>query len=297
MADIGNIANGIEASIAFLQNTSHFEPEHDEDSRNKWDGAWWHMCALFEIGEVQRIPSSAIAQAKKLLQTRVWQTFVIEPNDAPILEADQHLWDCCHCELAMFYRILKAYGCEIDDEMPWIRAWLLQHQLPDGGLNCEPEAYLHSRKSSIVSTLPPLEAILYYTDRPFTEREQQFLDAGAQYLIEHQLVCSKSTGKVINEDWLKPCFPRFFEYDLVRGLSFLVDWSKARNQCLPAGFVDEALKRLAHYEENGQVKIGRQVWDSNGEWGGETFGLLEDLPDVGEVSEMLSVELRRIKES
>ena len=64
-------------------------------------------------------------------------------------------------------------------------------------------------KSSIVSTLPPLEAILWHTDREFTEQEAVFLDEGARYLIEHRLVCSKQNGNVIDTDWLKPCFPRF----------------------------------------------------------------------------------------
>lgn len=288
------LSAAVEASVSFLENTSHFEFEHDEDSRNKWDGAWWHMAALYEIGEVGRIPESAIMQAKNVLRTRVWPVFVIKDSDAPAREEDLDRWDCCHCELAVFYQILRAYGCELDEEMPWIREWLLKHQLPDGGLNCDPDAYLHSHKSSIVSTLPPLEAILRYTDRPFTEREIEFLDEGARYLIEHRLVCSTSSGNVINEEWLKPCFPRFFEYDLLRGLSFLTEWSRKREKPLPDGLMEEALTRVAPYLDGENVRIGRQVWDADGEWGGETFGLLEALPGVGDVSEALGAELKGI---
>ncbi|WP_037284469.1 prenyltransferase/squalene oxidase repeat-containing protein [Saccharibacillus sacchari] len=282
----------IEASIAFLENTSHFEREHDEISRGKWNGAWWHMAALYEMGEVRRIPESAIVQAKHLLRTRIWPVFVIRSSDAPAREEDMDRWDCCHCELAVFYQILAAYGCDVDTEMPWIREWLLKHQLPDGGLNCDPEAYVHSRKSSIVSTLPPLEAILRHTHRPFTEQEKAFLDEGARYLIEHRLVCSKTSGEVISAEWLKPCFPRFFEYDLLRGLSFLTEWSRKRGKPLPDGFVEEAMARVADYSDGENVRIGRQVWDPEGEWGGETFGLLEALPGIGETSEQLSRELK-----
>ncbi|GGN97600.1 prenyltransferase/squalene oxidase repeat-containing protein [Saccharibacillus kuerlensis] len=294
MTDRTTLSAAIEASIRFLETTSHFESEHGEDSRNKWEGAWWQMCTLYEMGEVHRIPESAILQAKKILQTRVWPLFVISKANEPIREEDLNKWDCCHCELAMFYQILQAYGCDLDREMPWIRDWLLKHQLPDGGLNCDPDAYVHSRKSSIVSTLPPLEAILRYTNREFTEREKEFLDEGARYLTEHRLVYSKSSGEIINDNWLKPCFPRFFEYDILRGLSFLNEWSWRRNKPLPKGIVEEALEQLTPYWDGWNVRIGRQVWEAGGEWGGNTFELLEKLSGVGEGSEFLSREIKKI---
>ncbi|NGZ75249.1 prenyltransferase/squalene oxidase repeat-containing protein [Saccharibacillus alkalitolerans] len=294
MSSRSAVAAAIERSVRFLETTTHFDPGSDEDSRRKWDGAWWRMSALHELGEAGRIPESAILEAERLLRTRVWPRFVITGEDAPQNEADRAKWDCCHCELAVFYMILRACGRPVDEEMPWIREWLLSHQLPDGGLNCDPDAYVGSRKSSLVSTLPPLEAILRHTDRAFTDREINVLDEGARYLIEHRLVCSKSSGEVINEDWLKPCFPRFFEYDLLRGLSFLTEWSQKLGRPLPEGFVEEALARIEPYTDGEKVRIGRQVWDPDGEWGGETFGLLEALPGIGEVSETLSGQLRRI---
>ncbi|OWA34024.1 hypothetical protein B9G55_16955 [Saccharibacillus sp. O16] len=290
-------ATAIEASIRFLENPSSFTSDSDEISRRKWDGAWWHMTALYEMGEAKSIPAPAVERAKHLLHTQVWRKFVIHTEDAPVLPEDLDLWDCCHCELATFYQVLSACGCDLEREMPWIREWLLSHQLPDGGLNCDPDAYLYSHKSSIVSTLPPLEVVLSHTKgRDFTEKELHFLDEGARYLIEHQLVCSKSSGQVIHADWLKPCFPRFFEYDLLRGLNFLVGWSKLRSTALPEGFVEKACARMQDYiDDDGkgsrQIKIGRQVWDPDGEWGGETFALLEALPGIGEVCEFLHLEL------
>ncbi|MDO3413011.1 hypothetical protein QWJ34_24825 [Saccharibacillus sp. CPCC 101409] len=292
MGNASNVPAALEASVRRLENGSPFA--QGEGSRDKWTGAWWHMAALREMGKVRRIPEPAILEAKKLLQTRVWPVFVIAEQDAPAHESDLDKWDCCHCELAVFYMILQDYGCDLDRELPWIREWLLDHQLPDGGLNCDPDAYLHSHKSSIVSTLPPLEAILRCTKREFTQREKDFLDEGARYLIEHKLVCSKSSGQVINEDWLKPCFPRFFEYDILRGLSFVTEWSRKRGKPLPDGFVEEALERAKPYIGKDGVRIGRQVWDPDGEWGGGTFALLEALAGVGEVSEFLSLEKKEI---
>ncbi|MFF3922190.1 hypothetical protein [Paenibacillus lactis] len=286
----------IEESIRFLESTSQWVTAHGEHTRQKWDGAWWHMSVLYEMGEVSQIPESVIAKAKHLLETQVWQTFVISIDDQPTTESDKMKMDCCHCELAVFYKILMAYGYDLDGELPWIREWFLKHQLPDGGLNCEPEAYMRSRKSSIVSTLPPLEAILWHTDREYTEQEAAFLDEGARYLIEHRLVCSKQTGDVIDTEWLKPCFPRFFEYDILRGMSFLAEWSRRRNKALPVGLLVEGLERLNSSMTAEGLRIGRQVFDPKGPWSGETFPLLEAVSGLGDVSPYLTRQLDRILE-
>ncbi|MCM3781580.1 hypothetical protein M3231_01215 [Neobacillus mesonae] len=289
------ISLAIEESIRFLESSPNLEVS-SEYSRHKWNGAWWHMAALYEMGEVKKIPEFAIVRAKYLLETQVWQTFIISPNDHPTSESDKMKMDCCHCELAVYYMILKAYGCDLDNELPWIREWLLKHQLPDGGLNCDPDAYVYSHKSSIISTLPPLEAILLHTDREFTEQEAIFLDEGARYLIEHRLVCTKHDGSIINKDWLKPCFPRFFEYDILRGMSFLAEWSRRRNIELPAELLIEGMERLKPFIGEGGVRIGRQVFDPQGPWGGQTFPLLETLARIGEVSPYLTRQLDRVIE-
>jgi len=288
------IDDAIEVSIRFLESNPEFYMERCENGRRKWNGAWWHMATLYEMGEVKQIPGSAIARAKYLLEVQTWPTFVIYADDYPTSVVDRLKMDCCHCELAVYYMILMAYGCDLDKELPWIREWFLKHQLSDGGLNCEPTAYTHSHKSSIVSTLPPLEAILQYTNRPFTEQESIFLDEGARYLIEHSLVCSKESGHTINMEWLNPCFPRFFEYDILRGMSYLVEWSQRRNKSLPTCLLNDGVQRLNSHIEVAGLRIGRQVFDPQGPWGGHTFPLLEEVSRTGDVSPYLTKQLNVI---
>ncbi|MEC0089254.1 hypothetical protein [Paenibacillus macquariensis] len=285
----------IEESIRYLESYPDVAMDRCEISRRKWDGAWWHMATLYEMGEVKQIPESAIARAKYLLEAQTWPVFVISDSDHPISETDKRKMDCCHCELAVYYMILMAYGCDLDKELPWIREWFLKHQLSDGGLNCEPEAYTDSNKSSIVSTLPPLEAILLFTNRDFTVQEEVFLDEGARYLIEHRLVCSKQSGHIIDKDWLKPCFPRFFEYDILRGMSYLAEWSRRRNKPLPMGLLNEGMQQLNSFIEVDGLRIGRQVFDPQGPWGGHTFPLLEALSRKGEVSPYLTRQLEGVR--
>ncbi len=266
----------------------------DNRSRRKWVGPWWHMVTLYEMGETEQIPEPVAKKALAMLKEGAWPKFVITDDDAPKSKADKTKMDCCHCELGVFYMMLSACGCDVDGELPWMREWFLKHQLPDGGLNCTPSAYGNSRKSSIVSTLPPMEAILFNTNRAYTDAEAKFLEEGARYLIEHRLVCSRNEGRVINKEWLKPFFPRFFEYDILRGLYYLVEWSKRRGKTLPEKVIKEGLARLKGFIDESGVVMGRQVFDRNGDWGGSTFPLLKSVSQVGKVSPYLTKQLNTV---
>lgn len=266
----------------------------DRKSRKKWDGPWWHMAALYEMEESGRIPDLAVARALKLLRDGAWPKFVVDPADSPQSDSDRAKMDCCHCELGVFYMILASCGCDVDAELPWIREWFLQHQLPDGGLNCSPAAYRGPGKSSIVSTLPPLEAVLFFTNRKYTDAEQRFLDEGARYLIEHRLVCSKKDGRAINPAWLKPLFPRFFEYDILRGMYFLAEWSRRTGRLLPAAVISDGLDLLRSHIRPSGVVIGRRVNDPDGEWHGRTFPLMDSVGNVGTVSPYLTQQLNAV---
>ena len=280
----------IKSAIEMISSKSAFSVP-DRRSRRKWDGSWWQLAILCEMGEVERIPRSVVYSALEQLKHGAWQEFVITGHDAPQTETDKEKMDLCHCELGVFYMILSACGRDTDTELPWIRKWFLQHQLSDGGLNCEPDAYLKSGKSSIVSSLPPLEAVLFFTDRDYTDAEKRFLDNGARYLIEHRLVCSKEGGVVINPEWLKPLFPRFFEYDILRGLYYLVEWSRRRGKPLPKDVIEEGIERLKSFTRGKRIVMGRQVNDRYGEWHGPAFPLMESVSGVGQESPYLTRRL------
>ena len=287
------MASPMETSLALLASDEVFSIP-DRTSRRKWDGPWWHMATLFEMGESRKVPRAAAERALELLKRGAWPRFVITAEDAPGSEADRAKMDCCHCELGVFYMVLSSCGFEVDRDLPWIRPWFLEHQLPDGGLNCEPSAYGGSRKSSVVSTLPPLEAVLFFTRREYTAAEAEFLDEGARYLIEHRLVCSKKDGTVINEEWLKPFFPRFFEYDILRGMYFLAEWSRRRGKGLPGDLIEEGLHRIGRYTGKSGVVIGRRVNDENGGWNGRSFPLLQSVSELGKESPYLTRQLNAV---
>ena len=55
-------------------------PIPDRKSRMKWNGPWWHMAALYEMGESGRIPESAVIKALALLKR--WRLAQVRHHDA-----------------------------------------------------------------------------------------------------------------------------------------------------------------------------------------------------------------------
>ncbi|MBI4575895.1 MAG: hypothetical protein HY722_06495 [Planctomycetes bacterium] len=259
------------------------------------------MLLLHEMGLGRATPPVVIEAFVRAFSTHYLPTFPFRAEEVPP-GIDPIRQVPCHCQLGCVYQVLAGYGLDVDARLPWIRPWFLRYQLPDGGLNCDEAAYTRPvPRSSMVSTLPALEAVLHCTDRPFTQEEEAFLDRGARYLIERRLWRSLSRGgAVMDGSWALPCFPRLYHYDLLRGLAFLARWAAVRGAGLPRAAVSEALEVIARQAGgHGDLAPGRRATDGvktlrrgpDGAWRrGEpasTFPLLDLVSRVGVASPYL----------
>jgi hypothetical protein len=255
----------------------------------KWDSPWWRMTLLWEMGMADLIPRDLARSLGDAVNTHYLHFFPIRENDLPAGK-DPYRHIICHCAAGTILQVINAVDPSYITPMQWLRDYLLLYQLPDGGLNCDESVYTNDApKSSIVSTLPPLEAILRTSDGTFSEKELNFLDAGARYLIRHRLV-RKSSGEFMDASWLRLCFPRFYHYDILRGLSFLIEYSEKLNRSLPGEVIAEAVALL---ESNNGVCIGRKAvrtGEMTVRWTGSawtadrdaaTFDLLEEVSIPG----------------
>lgn len=269
----------------------------------KWDSPWWHMTLLWELGLASRIPGAIVRKMVQALDVHYLRFFPTAATGLPEGK-DPYRHVPCHCALGTIYQVLAACGVPVDEELPWLRPWFLEYQLPDGGLNCDERAYMKPvPKSSIVSTLPPLEAILLCTSRSFTAQEGAFLDRGARYLMAHRLFRSATkSDRIINQGWLKPCFPRFYEYDILRGLRFLTRWSEIRGKPLASDAAAEGVQILRSRFPDGTINVERTVRDdektlalrADGQWSpgcsepASSFDLLRQVGRTGEPSPVLT---------
>ena len=99
---------------------------------------------------------------------------------------------------------------------------LLGEQLPDGGWNCEVEN--GATVSSFGTTINVLEGLLEY-ERAIggSAGVGEARRRGEEYMLERRLFRRKSTGEVIDPDWLRFSFPTWWHYDVLRGLDYLRD--------------------------------------------------------------------------
>jgi hypothetical protein len=96
---------------------------------------------------------------------------------------------------------------------------VLGERLEDGGWNCEAEN--GSVRSSFDTTVNVLDGLLEFeraTGGPAAVRAAR--RGGEEYLLERGLFRRRSTGEVVDPEYLAFAFPYYWHYDVLRGLDY-----------------------------------------------------------------------------
>lgn len=300
----GGLEKAFIESVEYLNSDLAIKSIENDPYWPKWDTPWWHMSLLFEMGLTAFIPDKIVTCLIDMMRDHYLQYFPIQEDELPE-SIDPYTRIPCHCQLGNMYQILKSKRSDIDDVLPWIRPWFIRYQLPDGGLNCYDDAYRESQKSSIASSLPVFEAVMTCAEIDgLSEVEEIFLDKAAEYMIRHRLV-HRTSGEVMDSDFLKLQFPRFYSYDVLRGLSFLTRWRHFRKSTAADDVIDYGLTLLGEKLIDGMLKVERsdliitktRAKDASGEWyygdSAKSFSLLSEVNKVGRESVFLTNEYRR----
>ena len=250
----------IAASVSYLASDAALRSIDIDTYWPKWDSPWWHMLLLHELGEARRIPARVVTRMVERLDAMPVKIFPIRPEDAP----GAVLWrdTSCHCALGSIYQVLTACHVEVDAALPWIKPWFLRYQMADGGLSCDEQAYLveHECPSSMVGTVAPFEAMLL---GEWTPEQARFLARGAGFLIDRALMLGSKTVHNAEErdaqvGWLSPCFPRFYFYDVLRGLAALARWAEQGGSAIPLQAVSGVVEHLVAAFPDGVVRLQRE---------------------------------------
>ena len=298
------LKDDIKGSIAYLSKAEAIDSINIDPYWPKWDSPWWHILLLYEIGEIKQVPFAVMDTLVSAINRHYLRFFPLYEDEIPAGK-DPYRHIACHCQLGCAYQFLNAYYENPDSLIPWIRPWFLKYQLPDGGLNCDEEAYTKSQKSSIVSSLPAFEAILSCAKNGLSKEEELFLDKGANYLINHRLVY-RTNGKIMDESFLKLQFPRFYSYDILRGLNFLFNWRKLRNKNDADETIDFGLNLIKKKMSDGMLKVERTDFandqtlflSNSNKWiwkRATSFPLLDNIGEIGKDSIFLTEMFRGLK--
>ncbi len=303
----------ISESIRYLGSSDALERISLNPYWPKWGSAWWQMSVLYEMGLVDRIPT-VVANAMLESMADKYLPIFFPADFPPGKNASEH--GPCHCSLGNMYQILRARGLDVDAKLPWARDFFLRYQLPDGGLNCDDSVYFEPNPAgSIVGTIAPLEALLFFPRGKLTPGEEIFIDRGAENLLARNLLRGSHPEERLDEDdWRLPTFPRFYFYDTLRGLHFILRWAELRSRKIPIESVSDAVLALAWKFPTGDVRSEREstidaprtldrnasgVWERGFPAG--TFPLLEKLRASREYSPWLSSQwfdcVRRLRET
>ncbi len=252
---------GIADSIAFLGSDAALRGIELDPYWPKWNSPWWHMLLLHELGEARQIPARASAAMAARID-RLLHLFPIHPSDAPGADTQR---DCaCHCALGTMYPVLAASGIDVERALPWVKPWFVRYQMADGGLNCDDTAYLQTGEcpSSMVGTVAPLEAMLL--GGAGASEQRAFVARAGGFLIDRALIHGSRTVHNAKERnsaaaWRALTFPRFYFYDVLRGLAVLVRWAEVTEQQLPQAAVATVVNALVERWPDGIVRVERQA--------------------------------------
>ncbi|MBS1961716.1 MAG: hypothetical protein JST04_05840 [Bdellovibrionales bacterium] len=270
----------------------------------KWDSPWWHLLLLHELGQTTEETKAAASVLLESMRTHFLPCFF--PEELPPGKHPAHHIGC-FCALGTMLPALEGFGCDVEAALPWVRGWLMKHTVPGGGMNCDDAQYKKENPgSSIVATVAALEFMVESKSGPRNAAEVEFTHGLARDLLKRELrkaffATSNAEEKEDEEDWRLLCFPRFYFYDVLRGLTAITRYAEKMKTPIPASAIANVVALLEAKAEKGPLQVERDPRDGvntfafeRGEWvrprPSGKFPLLVAVSKIGDPSEALQAE-------
>ncbi|MBB4686025.1 prenyltransferase/squalene oxidase repeat-containing protein [Amycolatopsis jiangsuensis] len=232
-----------------------------------WTATTWSLCSLREWG----VDASALRGTAELLaENSRW-----EYEDLPYWGGEV---DCCVNAWTL------ANGLWLGVDVSGLVEWFVEHQLPDGGWNCE--WVEGSTRSSFHSTLNSLKGLLAcHQATGGTGATLAAQRAGEEYLLERALIRRRSTGEQVGP-WVERFgYPFRWLYSLLNAASYLREASLLTG-APPDPRMTEAIERIrAARQPDGR-------WLQNGPLPGDVW--FETDAPAGEPSKWLTLHGSRV---
>jgi hypothetical protein len=196
-------SDGQWAGGAFFPSDFDFHgPEAAEDAGQPWTATTWSLNTLREWG----LDAAVLAGTADLLAANSrW-----EYDDLPYWGGEV---DCCINAYTL------ANGAWLGANVTGLAQWFLDHEMVEGGWNCE--WVDGSTRSSFHSTLNVLKGLLYYeVETGASDALRAVRRAGAEYLLERQLLHTLSTGEIVGPWVTQFAYPFRWFYSVLNAADY-----------------------------------------------------------------------------
>lgn len=184
----------------------------------KWTSTTYTLLLLRRFGLDPGSPE-AIAGARRLL------------DDAHWVDRGVSYWSrqdfAEKCVNGMVLSVASYFDVG-DNRIDDIAGYLLSGRLGDGGWNCR-DRQGDLRHSSFHTTISVLEGLLEWKRRTGSGDADGPMAGGHEFMLNHHMFRSHTTGKVIKESWTRFSFPPRWHYDILRGLDHMRAAGAARD--------------------------------------------------------------------
>lgn len=218
----------------------------DSDPGQPWTATTWSLNSLREWGLDAAVLTGT---AEKLAENSRW-----EYDNLPYWGGEV---DCCINSWTL------QNGAWLGADVKGIARWFIEHQLPDGGWNCE--WVEGSTRSSFNSTLNSLIGLLDYEQKAGRNDEiSEARRAGEEYLLERNLYRRLSTGEPVVE-WVNHyVYPFRWFYSVLKATDYFRQASEFDGSS-PDPRLEEAIEmvRAARQPDGTWMQEGRhpgRVW-------------------------------------
>lgn len=177
-----------------------FDFEQQEGGGQPWTATTWTLNTLREWG----LDASVLAGTAELLRANSrW-----EYDNLPYWDGEV---DCCINAYTL------ANGAWLGTDVSGIAQWFVEHQMADGGWNCE--WVEGSTRSSFHSTLNTLKGLLYYESSIGGSDELKAVrQAGEEYLLSRKLLKRAATDELIGPWATRFAYPFRWVYSVMNAV-------------------------------------------------------------------------------
>lgn len=261
---LGNDRIDLQNRIAYEGWGKHFLSKHHSNGhwgirfyQPKWTSTHY---TLLDLRHLNLHSHNAIAQ--KAIELTLNAGKAVD-GGIPLGPSTRHHTDVCvngmFLNYASYFKTEKERLYSIVDS-------ILNEVMPDGGFNCK-TTRSGATHSSLHTTISVLEGFQEFLKAGYTYRMQDIQCAqksAEEFILLHQLYLSDRTGRPINKDFLKMCYPCRWKYDILRALDYFQ--STGTNW-------DTRMQTAIDMVQNKKIKDGR--WNLNAAHPGQLHFIME----------------------